>query len=171
MYIQRHLIVEQNFCYLFTQRSAHLSQCTPGFDMYHTPRMRFGYCLYHPVGSDQFICVYISSSKPLSRHVCCLLPHMRTDTSTGIDADASKGETSPGYFNSKLVYSYRCGTIFPWEFPEISLAYSHIFLKGPSRSIIYGQIFWHPHPHPHIASPACIYHQNQLSFAFRFPFI
>ena len=34
-------------------------------------------------------------------------------TSTGIDADASKGETSPGYFNSKLVYSYRCGTIFP----------------------------------------------------------
>ena len=92
------------------------------------------------------------------------------DTSTGIDADASKGETSPGYFNSKLVYSYRCGTIFPWEFPEISLAYSHIFMKGPSRSIIYGQIFWHPHPHPHIASPACIYHQNQLSFAFRFSF-
>ena len=91
-------------------------------------------------------------------------------TSTGIDADASKGETSPGYFNSKLVYSYRCGTIFPWEFPEISLAYSHIFMKGPSRSIIYGQIFWHPHPHPHIASPACIYHQNQLSFAFRFSF-
>ena len=92
------------------------------------------------------------------------------NTSTGIDADASKGETSPGYFNSKLVYSYRCGTIFPWEFPEISLAYSHIFMKGPSRSIIYGQIFWHPHPHPHIASPACIYHQNQLSFAFRFSF-
>ena len=91
-------------------------------------------------------------------------------TSSGIDADASKGETSPGYFNSKLVYSYRCGTIFPWEFPEISLAYSHIFMKGPSRSIIYGQIFWHPHPHPHIASPACIYHQNQLSFAFRFSF-
>ena len=91
-------------------------------------------------------------------------------TSTGIDADASKGETSPGYFNSKLVYSYRCGTIFPWEFPEISLAYSHIFMKGPSRSIIYGQIFWHPHPHPHIASPACIYHQNQLFFAFRFSF-
>ena len=82
---------------------------------------------------------------------------MFRDTSTGIDADASKGETSPGYFNSKLVYSYRCGTIFPWEFPEISLAYSHIFLKGPSRSIIYGQIFWHPHPHPHIASPACIF--------------
>ena len=91
-------------------------------------------------------------------------------TSTGIDADASKGETSPGYFNSKLVYSYRCGTIFPWEFPEISLAYYHIFMKGPSRSIIYGQIFWHPHPHPHIASPACIYHQNQLSFAFRVSF-
>ena len=88
-------------------------------------------------------------------------------TSTGIDADASKGETSPGYFNSKLVYSYRCGTIFPWEFPEISLAYSHIFMKVPSRSIIYGQIFWHPHRHPHIASPACIYHQNQLCFAFR----
>ena len=80
----------------------------------------------------------------------------KVSTSTGIDADASKGETSPGYFNSKLVYSYRCGTIFPWEFPEISLAYSHIFMKGPSRSIIYGQIFWHPHPHPHIASPACI---------------
>ena len=91
-------------------------------------------------------------------------------TSTGIDADASKGETSPGYLNSKLVYSYRCGTIFPWEFPEISLAYSHIFMKGPSRSIIYGQIFWHPHPHPHIASPAGIYHQNQLFFAFRFSF-
>ena len=90
------------------------------------------------------------------------------NTSTGIDADASKGETSPGYF--KLVYSYKCGIIFPWEFPEISLAYSHIFLKGPSRSIIYGQLFWHPHPHPHIASPACTYHQNQLSFVFRFSF-
>ena len=51
-------------------------------------------------------------------------------TSTGIDADTSKGETSPGYFNSKLVYSYKCGTIFPWEFPEISLAYSHISLEG-----------------------------------------
>ena len=99
-----------------------------------------------------------------------LKPDVKLRTSTGIDADASKGETSPGYFNSKLVYSYRCGTIFPWEFPEISLAYSHIFMKGPSRSIIYGQIFWHPHPHPHIASPACIYHQNQLSFAFRFSF-
>ena len=102
------------------------------------------------------------------------LTHALTDwklkmhTSTGIDADASKGETSPGYFNSKLVYSYRCGTICRWEFAEISLAYSHIFMKGPSRSIIYGQIFWHPHPYPHIASPACIYHQNQLSFAFRF---
>ena len=92
-------------------------------------------------------------------------------TSTGIDADASKGETSPGYFNSKLVYSYKCGTIFPWEFPEISLAYSHIFLKGPSRSVIYGKIFWPPHPHPHIASPASICHQNQLSFVFRFAFI
>ena len=91
-------------------------------------------------------------------------------TSTGIDADACKGETSPGYFNSKLVYSYKCGTIFPWEFPEISLAYSHIFLKGPSRSLIYGQIFWPPHPHPHIANPASIYHQNQLSLGFRFSF-
>ena len=91
-------------------------------------------------------------------------------TSTGIDADASKRETSPGYFNSKLVYSYTYGTIFPWEFPEISLAYSHIFLKGPSRSMIYGQIFWPPYPHPHIASPASIYHQNQLSFVFRFSF-
>ena len=28
-------------------------------------------------------------------------------TSTGIDADASKGETSRGYFNSKLVYCYK----------------------------------------------------------------
>ena len=101
--------------------------------------------------------------------VCQVCPCYNT-TSTGIDADASKGETSPGYFNSKLVYSYSCGTIFPWEFPEISLAYYHIFMKGPSRSIIYGQIFWHPHPHPHIASPACIYHQNQLSFAFRVSF-
>ena len=34
-------------------------------------------------------------------------------TSTGIDADASKGETSPGYLNSKLVHSYKCGTPFP----------------------------------------------------------
>ena len=98
------------------------------------------------------------------------VPELESQPSTGIDADASKGETSPGYFNSKLVYSYRCGTIFPWEFPEISLAYYHIFMKGPSRSIIYGQIFWHPHPHPHIASPACIYHQNQLSFAVRVSF-
>ena len=87
-------------------------------------------------------------------------------TSTGIDADASKGETSPGYFNSKLVHSYKCGTICPWEFPEISLAYSHIFLKGHSRPIIYGKIFWPPH----IASPASIYHQNQLSFVFRLSF-
>ena len=55
-------------------------------------------------------------------------------------------------------------------FPEISLAYSDIFLKGPSRSIIYGQIFWPPHPHPHITSLASIYHQNQLSFVFRFSF-
>ena len=90
--------------------------------------------------------------------------------SIGIDADASKGETSSGYFNSNLVYSYKCRTIVPWEFPEISLAYSHIFLKGSSRSIIYGQIFWPPHPHPHIASPASLYHQNQLSFVFRFSF-
>ena len=105
-----------------------------------------------------------------SYHITAVFCTCYNSTSTGIDADASKGETSPGYFNSKLVYSYRCGTIFPWEFPEISLAYSHIFMKGPSRSIIYGQIFWYPHPHPHIASPACIYHQNQLSFAFRFSF-
>ena len=55
-------------------------------------------------------------------------------------------------------------------FPVIYLAYSHIFLKGPSRSIIYGQIFLPPHPHPHIASPASIYHQNQLSLVFRFSF-
>ena len=90
-------------------------------------------------------------------------------TSTGIDADASKGETSPGYFNSKLVHSYKCGTICPWEFPEISLAYSHILLKGtskPSRPIIYGKIFWPPH----IASPASICHRNQLSFVFRLSF-
>ena len=98
------------------------------------------------------------------------LMYLKCVTSTGIDADASKGKTSPGYFNSELVYSYKCGTIFPWEFPEISLAYSHIFLKGPSRSIIYGQIFWPPHPHPHLASPASIYHPNQLSFVFRFSF-
>ena len=32
-------------------------------------------------------------------------------TSTGIDADASNGETSPGYFNSKLVYWYKCGIL------------------------------------------------------------
>ena len=32
-------------------------------------------------------------------------------TSTGIDADASKGETSPGYFKSKLVYCYKCGIL------------------------------------------------------------
>ena len=90
-------------------------------------------------------------------------------TSTGIDADASKGETSPGYFNSKLVHSYKCGTICPWEFPEISLAYSYIFTKGPSRPsrpIIYGKIFWPPH----IASPASISHRNQLSFVFRLSF-
>ena len=94
---------------------------------------------------------------------------MLVSTSTGIDADASKGETSPGYFNSKLVHSYKCGTICPWEFPEISLAYSHIFLKGPSRPsrpIIYGKIFWPPH----IASPASICHRNQLSFVFRLSF-
>ena len=91
------------------------------------------------------------------------------ETSTGIDADASKGETSPGYFNSKLVHSYKCGTICPWEFPEISLAYSYIFLKGPSRPsrpIIYGKIFWPPH----IASLASICHRNQLSFVFRLSF-
>ena len=99
-------------------------------------------------------------------------------TSTGIDADASKGETSPGYFNSKLVYCYKCviliaarttlflhygtvwegtltgfphsGTFSPREFPEVSLAYSHISLKGPRRSIIYGKIFWPPHtPSPY----------------------
>ena len=87
-------------------------------------------------------------------------------TSTGIDADASKGETSAGYFNSKLVHSYKCGTLFPREFPEISSAYSHIFLKGPSRLIIYGKIFWPPH----VASPASINHQNQLSFVFRLSF-
>ena len=34
-----------------------------------------------------------------------------TKTSTGIDADASKGETSPGYFKSKLVYCYKCGIL------------------------------------------------------------
>ena len=95
--------------------------------------------------------------------------HVLRKTSTGIDADASKGETSPGYFNSKLVHSYKCGTICPWEFPEISLAYSHILLKGPSkpsRPIIYGKIFWPPH----IASPASICHRNQLSFVFRLSF-
>ena len=38
----------------------------------------------------------------------------------------------------------------PWEFPEISLAYSHISLKGPGRSMIYGKIFWPPHtPSPY----------------------
>ena len=55
------------------------------------------------------------------------------------------------------------GTFFPWEFPESLLAYSHISLKGPNRSIIYGKIFWPPrssHPNPQIASPASIYHQN-----------
>ena len=102
-------------------------------------------------------------------------------TSTGIDADASKGETSPGYFNSKLVYCYKfgiliaarttallhhrpvregmltgfqhSGTFFPCEFPEISLAYSHISLKEPSRSIIYGKIFWPPHTPPPYSQP------------------
>ena len=90
-------------------------------------------------------------------------------TSTGIDADASKGETSPGYFNSKLVHSYKCGTICPWEFPEISLAYSHIFLKGPSRPIIYGKIFWPPH----IASPASLAFTIKINYPlfFGFPFI
>ena len=128
--------------------------------------------VYNPNLSCTFPAVPALPCQPRSGNLCPppLLSPMIGNTSTGIDADASKGETSPGYFNSKLVYSYRCGTIFPWEFPEISLAYSHIFMKGPSRSIIYGQIFWHPHPHPHIASPACIYHQNQLSFAFRFSF-
>ena len=119
--------------------------------------------------------VYLPTSWPYMWQTGDLVPLIRPGiymyTSTGIDADASKGETSPGYYNSKLIYSYKCGTIFPWEFPEISLAYSHISLKGPSRSIIYGKIFWPPHPHPHIASPASIYHQNQLSFFFGFPFI
>ena len=94
---------------------------------------------------------------------------MLCDTSTGIDADASKGETSPGYFNSKLVHSYKCGTICPWEFPEISLAYSHIFLKGPSRPIIYGKIFWPPH----IASPASLAFTIKINYPlfFGFPFI
>ena len=108
---------------------------------------------------DTSCCVHCTACTVLDR----FFPYL-AQTSTGIDADASKGETSPGYFNSKLVNSYKCGTIFLWEFPEVFLAYSHIFLKGPSRSIIYGQIFWPPHPHPHIASPASIYHQNKLSF-------
>ena len=75
-------------------------------------------------------------------------------TSTGIDADASKGETSPGYFNRKLVYWYKCGILisaratpflqhrtvwdgtlsgfphhgifFPGKFSEISLAHDDV---------------------------------------------
>ena len=39
------------------------------------------------------------------------IPSIIAPTSTGIDADASKGETSPGYFNSKLVYCYKCGIL------------------------------------------------------------
>ena len=34
-------------------------------------------------------------------------------TSTGIDADASKGETRSGYFDSKLVQLYKCGILVP----------------------------------------------------------
>ena len=102
-------------------------------------------------------------------------------TSTGIDADASKWKTSPGYFNGTLVYCYKCGILIaaratpflhhrtapegtltgfphsgifpPWEFPEISLAYNHISLKGHSRSIIYGKVFWPPHTPPPYSQP------------------
>ena len=86
-------------------------------------------------------CAYLRTCVFITFH------QIKSDTSTGIDADASKGETLPGYFNSKLVYCYKCGiliaarttallhhrpvregmltgfphsgTFFPWDFPGI----------------------------------------------------
>ena len=56
--------------------------------------------------------------------------------------------TSLGYFNSKLVIAINVGQFFP----ENSLRFPwHIFIfpwRGPSRSIIYGKIFWPPPPTP-----------------------
>ena len=57
--------------------------------------------------------LHIISVMLLSETIHVISVVLLSETSTGIDADASKGETSPGYFNSKLVYSYKCGTIFP----------------------------------------------------------
>ena len=101
---------------------------------------------------------------------------VKHDTSAGIDADASKGQTSPGYFNSKLVYCSKCdipitawntpflhhrtiysGTIFfspriPWDCPGI---FSY-FPEG-TQCLVFGKTFWSPHtpspfsqPGPHL---------------------
>ena len=46
-----------------------------------------------------------------SRRVWCKRTFMLLTTSTGIDADAFKGETSMGYFDSKLVWCCKCGIL------------------------------------------------------------
>ena len=62
------------------------------------------------------------------------------------------------------------GQFFPWEFPEISLAYSHISLKGPSRSMIYGKIFWPPHPPSPYSQPGLHLPSKSTILFFRFSF-
>ena len=51
-------------------------------------------------------------------------------TSTGIDADASKGETSPGYFNSKSVFHRP-------EVRKLLLFYFYFFLTWSWKIIPY----------------------------------
>ena len=52
------------------------------------------------------------------------------ETSTGIDADASKGETSPGYFNSKSVFHRP-------EVRKLLLFYFYFFLTWSWKIIPY----------------------------------
>ena len=56
--------------------------------------------------------------------------HSHQITSTGIDADASKGETSPGYFNSKSVFHRP-------EVRKLLLFYFYFFLTWSWKIIPY----------------------------------
>ena len=59
------------------------------------------------------------------------------ETSTGIDADASKGKTSPRYFNRNLVQCYKCGILIA---ARTSLFMHHRTVRAGTKRV---SILWH----------------------------
>ena len=100
----------------------------------------------HKKFSRQKCLIYVSNRKysPSVASSACLgmgdlesklSPVCFQGTSTGIDADASKGETSPGYFNSKSVFHRP-------EVRKLLLFYFYFFLTWSWKIIPYLLFFY-----------------------------